>query len=275
MLPQRYRRLWQRRLRRRPLLPFLIAATVAVDLVIATEGFGPEAHGVFASGFLAAQVSLLAIWVTHSPRGLLTRAAIALLVSVLCGVGVTYSTSDPHYGVKELLVIFTGVCVLLVSTSCLTAGVVGVVSRRLTPKKLRAKQRLTIAGILKLTFLSALLLATFREAEAAVFADPLVVGLIVAGTLPTLWVAGASAIWRPGLQRTLAAVVLPSALLMALLATGATGNLFYFVLQTLFAGMGVALVGWRRPLDDHEQHQRRDAKSDTGARKEPTVDLTV
>lgn len=87
MLPEKYRRLWRRRLRRRPLLPFLLAATLAVDVLIAASiDFRRDTLATVAGcGFLLAQVGLMAAWSLHSPRWVAQRLLIGLGVSVVLG----------------------------------------------------------------------------------------------------------------------------------------------------------------------------------------------
>lgn len=268
MLPESYRRLWRRRLRRRPLLPFLLAAVFAVDAVIALQGLETSELG---SGFLAAQISLLAIWITHTSRGLLLRTVIAFIVSVLVGVGTAYSPSDTFYGPQELFAIFAAVVSLLVSTSSATAAIVRTASRRLRPAKLQAKRRVTIAGILTLTFFVAILLATFREARLSVITDPLVVGLIVAGVLPTLWITAVFAFTTRGWPRTVLAVAIPLAVTLPLLVTGAGKELSVFLSQTFFTGAGVTLLDWRREPGEPKQS----ADSGIRAHYEPTTETGI
>lgn len=80
MLPDRYRRLWRRRLRRRPLLPFLLLATVAVDLVMLSDSFTMKES--FLIGLVVGQIGLLGIWVTHSRSGILSRVFLVLVLTL-------------------------------------------------------------------------------------------------------------------------------------------------------------------------------------------------
>lgn len=82
MLFPRNRRLLRRRLYRRPLLPFLLLATLVVDIVLIAA---PEARldeslwGAFAIGSITGQIALLAVWVLSFRRMWRVRMCIALL----------------------------------------------------------------------------------------------------------------------------------------------------------------------------------------------------
>lgn len=87
VFPLKWRRLWRRRLRRRPLLPFLLAATLAVDMLIAAsiDARRDTLATVVGFSFLLAQVGLIAAWSLHTPRWVAQRLLLALGVSVVLG----------------------------------------------------------------------------------------------------------------------------------------------------------------------------------------------
>ena len=89
MLSERQHRVFSRRWRRRPLLPFLIASTAAVDLAAA---FTPEVQnsgdagallGLCLLGLVVGQIGLLAIWVASYRSGIATRLCVALPMLVV------------------------------------------------------------------------------------------------------------------------------------------------------------------------------------------------
>lgn len=115
MLPQRYRRLWQRRLRRRPLLPFLLAATVAVDLVIASLWLAdaPDSVVLTALGLLDAHLLLAAIYLAAGQGPLIVRFFVALIASAAYGVIEGNPTSETGLLALSQLLIEAATCALV------------------------------------------------------------------------------------------------------------------------------------------------------------------
>jgi len=190
MLPEKYRRLWRRRLRRRPLLPFLLAATVAVDVLIAAsiDVRKDTLATITGFSFLLAQVGLIAAWSLHTTRWVAQRLLIALGVSVVLGWWFFTNDSD------NLLWFVTFVLaadVLVLS--------VWHWSRR--HKLLRSKRRrYGIGGLLAWTTIAAVLLAALRSVDwtqtAAVLREHEVwSGVLIDGMILTLCFAAASRGW--------------------------------------------------------------------------------
>lgn len=90
MVSRRYRRLLQRRLRRRPLLPFLLAATVAVDVAVVAsrqDFMGAQTYwGLIVLGMVIGQVGLLGVWVASAWQGIVLRLGIAVLASQIIAI---------------------------------------------------------------------------------------------------------------------------------------------------------------------------------------------
>lgn len=117
MLPQRYRRLWRRRLRRRPLLPFLLAATVAVDLVIASLWFAkaPDSVMLTALGVLDAHLLLAAIYLAAGEGPLIARFFVALAAASAYGVLEGNPTSETGFLALSQLLIEAAACALVLA----------------------------------------------------------------------------------------------------------------------------------------------------------------
>ena len=87
----RHRRLLRRRFYRRPLLPFLLAATLALDLMIAmlpVDLFQGEATiTTLATGLIVGQIGLLALWVVSYRTAWRSRLCLTLLLlAALAGI---------------------------------------------------------------------------------------------------------------------------------------------------------------------------------------------
>jgi hypothetical protein len=83
--PEKWRRLWRRRLRRRPLLPFMLAAFLAVDAafcaVVFSEWQGDA--GYFLLGLVFGQVPLIGAWVASRRFGIALRMVWGVLLTAI------------------------------------------------------------------------------------------------------------------------------------------------------------------------------------------------
>ncbi|MGL4513115.1 MAG: hypothetical protein ACRCT8_08470, partial [Lacipirellulaceae bacterium] len=97
MLPKPHLRLIGRRLRRRPLLGPLLAATVALNLVVwLSPAPGRDAPvRMLAMGFFAGQVALLGSWLATSLKGLLSR--VTLVASGACLLAAIHAAFAGEY----------------------------------------------------------------------------------------------------------------------------------------------------------------------------------
>lgn len=182
MLPEKYRRLWRRRLRRRPLLPFLLAAMLAVDAVLLTlpDKWRSDQVDLATISVLGAQLSLLAIWTTHSIRQWLPRLCIA--IGLILAVTAQVDRSDAGSYVRPVILgIFASSSTGLL---CLRVALVS----RLAKSRLRWRHRrqLGIATILWMTLAVAMLIAALREAQWQVLLDPLTLILSLIEVAPVL-----------------------------------------------------------------------------------------
>lgn len=116
MLPERYRRLWCRRLRRRPLLPFLVAATVAVDVVIEGIWFRDVSDSVIAAsyGLLDAQLMLVAIYLAAGTAPLIVRLTLAILAASLFGLIDRNPTHETALLAYSVLLVEAAACAVVV-----------------------------------------------------------------------------------------------------------------------------------------------------------------
>jgi hypothetical protein len=147
--------LWRRRLRRRPLLPFLLAATLAVDVVLAASlQASPNAAFIAGFGFLLGQIGLLAVWSLHTPRWIAQRLLLALGVTVIVGRWFLSTEAEdiPWYTTFVLAID----CIVL-------AGFHWIRQRR---KLLHTKRRrFGIGGILAWTTIAAVAIAALRSVD--------------------------------------------------------------------------------------------------------------
>lgn len=155
MVPARYRRLWKRRLRRRPLLPLAIAATLALDLVLVLSKDLADYTG---GGFLVGQLALVAIWVTHSWRLLPTRLLSGL--AVLLGLVAAYAVAagmgpDTYVALTAMTGVFAG--------QLLAAGLVHhIASRMQRTYTVRRGFRFSVGSLLVISTVAAVLAVIVR-----------------------------------------------------------------------------------------------------------------
>ncbi|QDT70423.1 hypothetical protein MalM25_33710 [Planctomycetes bacterium MalM25] len=259
MLPTRYRRLWRRRLRRRPLLPFLLAATLAVDLAMLFRSGVEDSH--FFGGLLGGQIGLLAIWVTHQARGLPARLFTALalvLLSLQFTMGYPVHPAYPQ-GTPEFFYNFDprpfyySVILLMLAVDLITAGFVrGAVARWRRSDGIQARVRTQISTLLWITLILATLLSFGGYGAWEQLSGPLAISLlpILLNCLPltvmlTLWLSVSSPSWRVHWL-----LVVPCTCL--LLARSLTGDslALYCTTYATFLGVWLYLAGDRGPAPE-------------------------
>lgn len=213
MLPEKYRRLWRRRLRRRPLLPFLLAAFAAAD--VAVLRFAESSRSDFAElsllAMLGAQLGLLAIWTTHSMRGWAPRAAISTGLLMMAVSWVEQPDEDQY------------IRAVIFPTFAVTAlGVI--ISRWMASSHLRRnviaarKRKFGIATVLWVTLVVALLIAVLRNADWSVLANPLTLILAVVEAAPAIAIVAIDKWFPNGWKRFYGLLATP---LVAAFATAA------------------------------------------------------
>ncbi len=122
MVSRRYRRLLQRRLRRRPLLPFLLAATVAIDVTVPFLDFqnlsstNPQ---MLVWGLAIGQLYLFAVWLTSARSGILLRLALSSAGVTVVTCLLSLSSRTPWTGMLPFG--FTFFAVSVISCSILFA----------------------------------------------------------------------------------------------------------------------------------------------------------
>lgn len=224
MALSKHRRLWRRRLRRRPLLPvaavLLIAADIAAGLYVSRDSIG--------FGLCVAHFAVLSVWIAHARRGLAQRACVGvalLIVFLACtqslphrAVSSTVESSDaPAVIPKDWGAMITAA--LLGTGGALLAAVAAtfsLVSRLQNGRRLASRRRFSISSLLRLTLLAAMLIWLGRGADWGVLLAPEIAIFVVvsaaaaAGTLAAALTLH-SLTWRIG---TLA--IAPLTLLIAL-----------------------------------------------------------
>lgn len=123
MLPENYRRLWQRRFRRRPLLPFLLLATVAVNAVAIATLFLEVGHQDLVEGIAAAwiagQMQLVAVWTVWHQRGFIARALCTLIACPV--LAKCFHWSSDNYFIDEYPIILFVFCCGAICTAVATS----------------------------------------------------------------------------------------------------------------------------------------------------------
>lgn len=185
MLPERYRRLWRRRLRRRPLLPWLLVGTAAFDAA-GCVAFYNDWEAALLYGVFLGQMCLLSVWGVSSRAGLLGR-----LLAIVCAdwlIGTLLSPGIPIDISSSIAwclgVTAAGTPVALLGTAChrlqagfrdLPEGMSLVIHQRqptITPRLWRGG-RWNIATLLIVTSLVAVLTAVLGAADFAEVAEQL------------------------------------------------------------------------------------------------------
>lgn len=252
MLPEKYRRLWRRRLRRRPLLPFLLAATLAVDLAVRfANGWEEESFGsVFALGYFAGQLGLLGIWITHARRGLLPRIGLAivtvsialLLIDSLRLSEPESSESAPRYWAETMSASVQAIVLATLGTTVVAAGVTRLIVLYFDNRLISHRRgQFKISTLLWLTLILALLLGFGRYAAWDAVANSDVAMLIAAESLPVAIMLSAS-MWSRGMWKFLLLIGVPATLVLALTNAwcySPTGDLqlsLYYCFQSLMLG---------------------------------------
>lgn len=249
MSSERHRRLWRRRWRRRPLLPFLLAATIAIDLVLATV----RTESPYATGFVGAQISLLGVWVTWAPRRLVARACVAL-AAVLAGLAysgglATGAPPEPiEVGPTPVIIDLRPIVTTVVLASLVTAVVAAAVVRLLARSMRRGvggpiRPRIGLGLLISLTTLTAVAIGFGRQTDWDVLTLSMVGALItlegmVVATVLALSLAIPNPVWR--------LLVLGGVPVTAIVAIAAADGPH---LATYFATHAAVLGGWLLSID--------------------------
>ncbi|TWT90976.1 hypothetical protein Mal64_13750 [Pseudobythopirellula maris] len=251
------RRTLPERLGRRPLTPFLLAATVALDLVLVVLGLNAETDDrTVYTGPLVAQVGLLAVWASSRRRGALVRFTLAA-VGV---VALTVLTIALHEGdFVALYGTWLGADFALAFLGCVAVRwVLGSGSRR---RRMAPPRQFSIAGVLVVTTLTAVgaSLAS-RNVFGIVLGDLELLSVIATeAAMPPLCLALALRLRNPlvallAMVGMIAVLVLGCGLVISAPTNGWRVPLLYFAGQTVFLAawlLGVRERG-RRVLDFDE-----------------------
>ena len=251
-IPERYRRLWRRRLRRRPLLPFLLLATVAVNLAfcfttIAQDNFYND--NLFLGGLIGGQIALLAIWATHQFRGALARGFIALLlihIALHASIGLPIEQED-MIGPTAYTMVLSITALAALTASALRWTCVP----RTNSLRPRRSARLRVSTLLWITLNVAFLIVFGQEGEwsmllkfrtlliwIAIEALPIVIVLPIALRVHSPYTRFMLLILAPGIVLLTAFLIMPRSLIT------------YYATYAAFLGAWLYLAGDRGPTPE-------------------------
>ncbi len=253
----RWRRLIARGIRQRPLTPFLLAATVALNLMLVTKG--GDLDDDFGLTTMVAQLGLLAIWAGQLRRYWAVRLFLAAIgvvaLAFVWALGVQHALS-------EILTVF----------ACYTLAVTGLnalcrlIGRLLTKRSdgHRHKFRFSIGGVLALTTTTAIAATLWRYRDLPKgetvelllgFGSWALLPLLAWGVVRTARGLGLSILG-------VGAVGLLSAFSFSMLIRGADGQEFFLLTFWQAFLIGLWLIGSREraslashrvPQDDREE----------------------
>lgn len=290
MLPEKYRRLWRRRLRRRPLLPFLLAATLAVDVLLMFSPAMRSGDGTFIAnagyGVLLAQIGLAAIWAVHTSRFIPQRLVIAALWAIAVGEGFFAIPGDDFS--------WFAIITLIVD------AVVYLVAKRIwkKPGLQSATLRFGIGNLLAWTTIAVVGISALRSVDWALVAKILLESEAWVGMLADAFLLAGTAIVvsrRRSIPSTVAIVAIGSFLLLmsrivvsrlvkiAILYFTSHfeihGAQYYLVESAIYVSAFAAtlliwLLGLRHSLRDNIQQKQSSVESVTTQKFEP-IDLSA
>ncbi len=254
MLPAKYRRLWKRRLRRRPLLPFLLAAAITCHLLVfLVDWEGESISAPYAViGLLFGLIHLLGVWVSSRRHGVFMRSTWALLAT--CGtIGLlSWALPDPPGAVLAI-----GVVVLVLATA-VSALLQAIAFRYREGMARRYQLRYSIGLLLAATTATPFLLWGMRSGRWQVLLDASVFCLVLLELLPlVLFLSLSLATQTPRLSTAALSllvvilgffsVVLPASLVVA-------SPVYYLGITVSIGGMLTALqVRGRTPITKANQ----------------------
>jgi hypothetical protein len=273
MLPEKYRRLWRRRLRRRPLLPFLLAAFVAVDMSLFCFDSSPEPEGyllVLSVGFLLGQVALLGAWVASRRFGIATRLTWSALITAAISMPVVLTASDSTSVYLAVLLAYLAMSIAIASVVEFLAGF------RRGGLRRRLRYQFTIGLLVGITTATPLAIWAVKYGQWSTMADSAVVAsfLIEAMVLGTLLALNAF-IKRTSYLSISYAVVALGFLTYGYFTSEATVpalSVSYFLGYLLAVGGGMLVVRWRRQTTDRPRLERLTAPLHVSA---DSIDLSA
>lgn len=229
----KWRRLWRRRLRRRPLLPFVLAAFVALDLAIFSLQEKSVDEGVRIVGYvlLSAQTSLLAIWVTQSWRGWAPRLSLAVVLVWLAVLG--YERPEET---DDVLAVAYAVFGMELVGSIAARAVASALLRR---GSIRRPPRFRIDSLLWATFATVVVITALRTANKETLWLDGVLGICLFEAIPAPIVVFLYSLNLGALVRRLGLVALLTALV---------GIVYYAAMALLFRSVAISGPGDLLPL---------------------------
>lgn len=248
MLPEKHRRLWKRRLRRRPLLPFLLAATAAMDLAFLWLDNGNP----FVTGAVAAQIALLGIWVTWSRRWIMPRACVAfgaVLFGLAVSGGLALGQSEGSGEASELSLKAVGTAVVFASLAATTFGAAFMqwLLGRFRHRGLVRRFRFGIGTLLGMISLVALFLATSRfnlwptSDEYFLIGLFVVTALVLAEAFVTAFALGLSAVFQKQRFGQMVLIWLPLGLAVLWAISGGHLGAYYMTQLAVLGGWLTAI----------------------------------
>ncbi|QDT70424.1 hypothetical protein MalM25_33720 [Planctomycetes bacterium MalM25] len=259
MLPEAHRRLWRRRLRRRPLLPWLLIGTAVFDALCFVAFYNDWEYS-FAIGAILAQMCLLSVWGVSSRSGLLGRL-LAILVAD-CLLGILFVPVLSQLGVSSSIAWCVGV-----TAAGAVVALLGIVAERMqldfrelpegmslvihprrptiTPSLWRGG-RWNISTLLGVTSLVAVLTAAvstadFFEVAEMLFDEEVRVIVLLTATVVTVTARAAR---QAAKHATVCGVAIGAVVVATFLLIFLEGSADLLFAATFFAGVGAASLAW-------------------------------
>lgn len=262
MLSPRYRRLWRRRLRRRPLLPFLLAATLAVDLAIWFSG--GEFDNPYTGGFIGGQIALLGVWVTHHRRGALARIVVALAVLLLAMQGTFGLPLEPKAETSEIEfeddsifsfdfrpIVYVVVSVMAALTSLFAWAVRAVCARGTRTHGLRRPVRLHISSLLWVTLIVVVIISFGRRGAWSILLEAeSVLVLLLLEVAPLLVLLPIALLAKGAATRAVWLVAAPCVALLTAMVFRPDGFFAYYATHSAFLGAWLFFATDRGPATE-------------------------
>lgn len=168
-----YRRLLTRRLHRRPLLPFLLAATLAVEVVLLVadlkfdrleDDFSLTVFAIF--GYRFGQLGLVSLWLVSSRRGWFGRLVVA--AAVVAWIARSLESDDPFNSFADWATLL-GATLLMQTIFCFLVVLREFWSRG--DRLMRERRQFSVGGLLLAMTVSAAAAAASRGVVWRLFVD--------------------------------------------------------------------------------------------------------
>jgi hypothetical protein len=250
MLPEKYRRLWRRRLSRRPLLPFLLAAFASVDVAICFVNDTLRWNDAlnFGVGLIVGQVALVGAWIASRRVGIPIRFVLGLMMTSV--IVLPFTVLDTS-GIGTYIAFFLSYLVMTIAI----AGVVELIANaKREGLRRRAEYRYTIGLLVGVMTATPLVIWAVQNGQWALMLDGGVVASLLIEAVVLMVVLTLSAFVR---SSTLLALSFGAIGLGLVLYGGfyrrsdlSILSASYFLGYLCAIGSGMLVVRWRRRPTD-------------------------